>query len=112
MVKKSKFKMGDLVVQEYPEFNDIYFMIGRVIGIDYVDELSDLWLEGYDEEPYYMYDVEIVYIKNCTDEYLYLDLGDEICFEENEVIPLSEYFSRNLTVQDYIDYKYNNKGFI
>ena len=23
MVKKSKFKMGDLVVQEYPEFNDI-----------------------------------------------------------------------------------------
>lgn len=107
MVKSANFKIGDLVVQRYADFNDSYFMICRVVSIEYVDELSDMWIEDYDEEPYYIYEVEIAYIKDFVNGYL--EYGDIVCFEESDIIPLKEYFNTNVTIQDYIDYKYNNK---
>jgi hypothetical protein len=107
MVKSSKFKIGDLVVQRNADFNESYFMICRVVGIEYVDELSDMWLDGYDEEPYYIYEVEIAYFKDFADSYL--EQGDVVCFEEYDIVSLQEYLTTRVTIQDYIDYKLNNK---
>lgn len=107
MVKRSEHKMGDLVVDKLADFNCCYFMICRVIGIEYIDEFSDMWVEDYDTEPYYSYECEIVYLKQV--EECYLELGDVVSYEESDIVSLSKFLNKPLTVQDYIDYEFNGK---
>ena len=107
MVKKADYKIGDLVVQRYADFNFRYFVICKIVGIEYIDELSDMWLEGYDTEPYYFYECEIVYLKQ-RDEYC-LEVGDVVSYEESDLVSLSNFLNKQFTIQDYVDYEFNGK---
>lgn len=107
MVKRSEFKIGDLVVQKYADFNTRYFMICKIKSIEYVDEFSEMWMEGYDEEPYYFYECEIVFLKQ-RDEYC-LEAGDVVCYEESDLVSLSKFLNKQFTIQDYVDYEFNGK---
>jgi hypothetical protein len=69
-------------------------------------------MDGYDEEPYYLYETEVVYSKAITESCFDYEVGDFMCFEDNDVISLSDFFlQKEATVEDYIDVFYNNKKF-
>ena len=88
-VKSSNFKIGDLVVQRYADFNIRYFIICKINSIEYIDELSEMWMEGYDTEPYYFYECEIVYLKQ--NEGYCLEVGDVVCYEEDDLVSLNKF---------------------
>jgi hypothetical protein len=107
MVKRSEFKIGDLVVQKYADFNTRYFMICKIKSIEYIDEFSEMWIEDYDEEPYYFYECEVVYLRQRADGYL--EVGDVVSYEESDLVSLSKFLNKQFTIQDYVDYEFNGK---
>ena len=107
-MNKNVYKLGDLVVERFAYFKDNFFAIYKIVKVDYVDEDSDMWFDGVDEEPYYAYECEITYVKSKRSTYL--EIGDIVYYEETELIPLKKYLDTNFTVQDYIDVVFNNKN--
>ena len=102
-VKAANFKIGDLVVQKNADFLK-GLIIGKVSSIEYIDELSDMWIEDYDEEPYYLYDVSVVYVQG----YNYIDLDDVVCYEEVDLFSISEFLAHHITLDEYIQYYCEN----
>jgi hypothetical protein len=101
MVLDCPFKIGDLVVDKNADYKLSRFCICRVTGIEYIDELSDMWFEGVDESPYWFFETEVVYLKQ-TGDYM-TELGDIICYEGYELVSLQEYLAQEPpTLDDYI----------
>ncbi len=105
-----KYEIGDLVVEKGADlFNSV--KICKITNIEYVDEYSDMWDEEWDTKPYWFLTTELMYYVRENNRDFPREIGDFECFEDWEVEPLKTYLTREFTVQDYIDYKCNNKTF-
>ena len=93
MVKSSKFKMGDLIVSKYTGF-DPCVNICRVVDMEYIDELHEFWIDGYDEEPYYLYEAKVIYSKGVCDSPFNYVVGDVMCFEDADALSITDYFAQ------------------
>ena len=100
------FKIGDLVVNKHADFILNHFSINKIVEIEYVDEFSDMWFDDLDEEPYWFFVTEVVYLKQSPN--YHLEMGDTLCFEESEIVSLNNYFNKSYTLDDYIKFKNGN----
>ena len=101
MLTDCPFKIGDLVVDKNIDFKPKRFCICRVVSIEYVDELSDMWFDGVDESPYWFFETEIVYLKQSR-EYI-TEIGDILCYEGHELVSFMDYMKQEpATLDDYI----------
>ena len=101
MITSCPFKIGDLVVDKNADYKLKRFCICRVVGIEYIDELSDMWFEGVDESPYWFFETEVLYVRQSGD-YM-TELGDIICYEDHELVSFMDYMNQDpYTLDDYI----------
>jgi hypothetical protein len=107
IMNNKPYDIGDLVVYRYAEFNDSFFAIYKVKDVEYVNEDSEMWFDGVDEEPYYAYECEIIYIKSLAPTVL--EKGDIVYYEEEDLISMNKYLDTRFTIQDYINVMFNNK---
>ena len=108
-MNECKFVVGDLVVEKGADyFNSV--KICKVEEIEYMDYSNPMWDPEFDEEPYWLITTEILYMINSS-KHRYNVVGDYESFEDWEIELLDEYFARQITIDDYIDVKYNGKSF-
>lgn len=104
-----KFKIGDLIVEKGADyFGSI--KICKVVEVLYMNCSDPLWDPDFDEEPYWLITTEILYMINGS-KHRYNEVGDYESFEDWELESLDEYLTREITIDDYIDVKYNGKSF-
>ena len=109
MKTRCKYGIDELVVERGADyFNSI--KICKVVEVEYMDYSNPLWDPELDEEPYWFITTEILYMVN-NSKHNYNEVGDYESFEEWEVESLDEYLTREITIDNYIDVKYNGKSF-
>ncbi len=109
MKERCKYSVDDLVVERGADyFNSV--KICRVEDVEYMDSSHPDWDPEFDIEPYWLVTTEILYmISNSKNRYNMV--GDYESFEDWEIEPLEDYLNRQITIDDYIDVKYNGKSF-
>lgn len=103
-----KYEIGDLVVEKGADFYHSV-KICKITDIEYVDEYNEMWDEEWDTKPYWFLTTELMYYVRENERDFPREIGDYECFEDWEVEPFKTYLTREVTVQDYIDYRYNGK---
>ena len=107
--KRCKYGIDELIVEKGADyFNSI--KICKVVEVEYMDYSNPLWDPDFDEEPYWLITTEILYMVN-NSKHEYHEVGDYESFEDWEVESLDEYLAREITIDNYIDVKYNGKSF-
>lgn len=110
-MNECKFEIGDLVVEKGADyFNSI--KICKVEEIECMNPSNPMWDPDFDTENFWLITTKIVYhVKQKKSNSMLWQVGDYESFEDWELEPLSDYLNRRITIDDYIDVKYNGKSF-